>query len=532
MLQWIEIRNFVIIEKTRIDLCSGLNVISGETGSGKSLILNAIRFGLGHKLPVNPVGSFDDCSSVTLSLIINQAEYLIKRTITASGKSGVCVNGEKRSLTWLKALCEPIIAIHQQNSLTQWVHKDRPRECLDLFIDLDKSEYTSLYQTMIKCRKTLKDFKKQYQSQDHIDMKLRELKELDLLKPSLEEYEEVSSKIKAFDDLAKQVSLDSDIKDYFKESKVLSHVQKLQQLIQTSTDLILKQQITDVVLNIEDIQETFTQKSSLNQVQYDLAPLEARLKQYQPLIKRYGSLNHLCSTYGKLQDLAQQAIDYDETIKHHQQALTKAEDEVFQSAQQLSIIRMQGIKHFTQKVTHELSKMHLDKIEFDLVHSSVACNATGCDHFDFQVNLNKQSNASSLFETASGGEMSRFILAILMTLANKQDTQLYLFDEIDAGVSGLVADSMGTVFKDIAQSAQVLIITHQAPVASYADKHFSIHKQHQENYVESLVQSLEPTERIHELAMMMSGSKSHESLELARQLLEKGGIENGSHLSY
>lgn len=533
MLLWLEIENYIIIDKIRIDFSKGMNVISGETGSGKSLILSAMDFALAGKRPINPIGPFANTCKVSLKIEHQGQDLLFQREIFSKTSSSMAINGNRVSLKKVRDLKSQILSLYHQNTHSLMSSSRSAMDSLDAYINLDLNNYTALYNEYRNIQSQLKGHIESYQNQDQIDFKLKQLAELKTLDPTKEDYNGLIDQIKA------DHSLEVQSKALSKAYKSLNSIQTTSLLLELKSHLdayhddSMTSAINSIVLDFDDLSQLI--KTSYRELNLDLTNRQAidkRLEDYHIHIKRYGSLSNLCFYYDELLSLESKVANYQDKLTRLETQCLRLEDQVTSMAQQISIQRSQAIKPFCESVKNYLSYMKLDKIEFNIKHDTSTCHSRGMDHLLFQVNLNQQDEEVDLVTTASGGEISRFTLALLLTLAQKHQEHIYIFDEIDAGVSGLVSHSMGQLIQSLSQDHQVLIITHQAAMASYATQHMTIRKIRSSDQTRSHIQTLNNEERILELALMMSGQESRESMALAQQLLKKGGDYHGSPISY
>ena len=500
----------------------GFNVISGETGSGKSLVLNAIRFALGERLSPSPLGPFGPSTSVLMKLRLHQQDLSILRETFYDGKSSLSCNGKRMTPKALKHYLKDTFEIMKQHDqLTYNDHQTLSH--LDLFGQIDTSEYESHYQNYLRKVRDYKRFKEQYHSTQVLGARLAQLPELRLLNPSLEDYEMIETQLKDLDMKVSQHEILESLQTQFQTPSFKTTLTKLQTLFNQLDDDDLNHQFHDAHANLLDLSDTMNSRTfSMTQSTHETQLLEARLQAYHVYIKRFGSLQSLVKEYDLLKIQDECALDFDEQCNTYETHIKKMLMTLEDTAAQLSIHRSQLIKPFGDQVQSHLESMLLKDVCFDIEQTTGTLHSKGWDHFNFKVNINQHDQLSDFATTASGGEKSRFQLAISMTLAKVKQSSIYLFDEIDTGVSGQVASAMGWTLKNLSQHAQVIAITHQAPVASYADQHMYVFKKGHKGGIMSQAKTLLKNERPIELAMMMSGHQSDESLMLANQLLAKG----------
>lgn len=522
MLIRLEIYNFVIIKHSIIEFTEGFNCISGETGAGKSLIFDAILFCTGKRITPSPLGHFDKHAYVELKLNINGEDLIIKREIFSNGPSQIHLNQQKSTLKKVQESISPYLQVVQQNQA--FLDDTDALMCLDLIGNINLDQYQTEFKEYQALETKLRKFKQQFQSQSDIDLQLRELNELKTLNPSLSEVNQIEARLKQIDTQSDETDTLNTLLIHFQDRDFNHSLNQIYDTISRLNQNDLKEGFVHAYDLIQESKSAISNQVSDSTLNEDESlKLEARLQEYQAYIRRYISLDNLISTYDKLLNLESLNLDYHQQIESYESKLKTLKTQVTLDAKRIQLKRLQSIKHFTSKVKNYLADMYLKDVTFDLKHTEIPLNQSGCDHFEFVVNLNKVGELSVLQESASGGEKARFHLAILMVLSQHTNIPIYLFDEIDTGVSGRVAQALGQVFKDLGHLSQVITITHQAAVSAYATTHLHIHKQALDDMIYSDAQRLCLDGRIDEMAMMMSGQSNSASRTLATQLLKKGG---------
>lgn len=500
----------------------GFHVFSGETGSGKSLLLNAIRFVLGQRIHPSPIGPFGDCTSVSMTLTLHNQDLKIHREIFSHGKGTLTCNGKRILIKELEALIKDAFTLVHQEDEPQY-HSCEIQSFLDQYADISHHTYNQKYDEYTKLKKSLKKFKLHHQSQDAIDLKLSHLPELKQFNPSMDDYEAIELRLKHQDKQADNKKTLESLQSTFQSTTFRKHLNDLQMNFNQMDHNEWHHQFTDAYENLLDLKESVDQ--SCNDLKQSEHPkhLEARLSAYHIYIRRYGSLNQVITMYHDLMILEAQNLNFEEELSHLQEAILRVEREVHDLAAQISILRVNAIQPFTKAVNQYLEMMLLPEVSFTLSHTTGKIHNKGYDHFELHVSMNQEDQLNLFSKTASGGEKARVHLAIMMACAQSKHDMIYIFDEIDTGVSGKVANAMGQCLKSLSGASQVFAITHQAPVASYADQHYNIFKERHKDGIMSQAKPLYTKGRQLELAMMMSGHHSEESMQLAQQLLDKGG---------
>lgn len=523
MLQSLKITNFVIIEEAFFEFDSGFHVFSGDTGSGKSLLFNAILFVLGKRMNPVPIGSFQDSASVQLSLRIEGQDLRIHREIFSNGKSQLRINDKPVSIKKLKEILRGYIEIIEQEDTPSY-DNSYLTQCIDVYGSIDLGAYQMEYQKLTKLEKTLSERHKVHQK--HLNYKLRhnELNELKRLQPCFNEFETIEAQLKDMDQIRHNTTLLEAIHELLQNRQFCHTMTKLGTSIESLNRPELKNELLQVQLSLECIQELITDDIMKLKIDHAQEKLENRLKEYLPYIKRYGGLKQLCHTYQEFLEYESSVIDYGSDCNRLQNQIQVQLVSLDNMGKQISIQRVNTLPVLINDLISVLKELNLGQIDVQLKHRNTSAHQLGLDLFDLEVNLNQQDTLVDFKQTASGGEKSRFHLALLYCLAVKRNTKVYLFDEIDTGVSGSVSGAMGSVFSKLAQHAQVFLITHQAPIAAYAKTHFGIHKVNNGTKVISKSNRLLNKERVEALALMMAGNTSVQSCEVAQQLLKKGAL--------
>ena len=566
MLSLLRIKNFALIDYLELEFNSGLNVLTGETGAGKSIILDAIDLVLGAK--VNPrslrqgtqqgiiEATFTITKELELWLLEQMIEPLEEGYVTCSRelhlsqgsslKSRSRVNGILINRQLLNQLREHLIEITAQGQTIELMNSPRQRELLDLYGGEEISSLLNIvstaYQEYQEADKALKKYHKSQKEQ---------LQHLDLLQFQLQELE-----------LA-QLSEPQELELLEQESERLSHLVDLQQLSYqvyqllyqsdqdqpTVTDLLGKVESSLLMMSKYDLElESILEiiQSALNQVieaghQVNAYgdTLEANPERLQEVEERIRLLKRICRKYGPT--LAEAITQY-ETVQAELTSLTtheKSQEELENrqqetaailnsQCQRLSQLRQQTASKLEHNLVTELKPLAMDKVIFSCQLTPSPPTSLGTEQVDFYISPNAGEKPQPLLAIASGGEMSRFLLALKACFAQYQtDSHTLIFDEIDAGVSGKVAQAIALKLHQLAQKHQVLCVTHQPLVAAMADAHFHVSKEALEEdspqvrTVVRVVQLESNQTRTEELAQLVGGHSAEDAITFAQSLLKK-----------
>lgn len=564
MLRVIKIKNFALIENAEIPFEAGLNVLSGETGAGKSIILEAISLLLGGRASLDVIragsdeaiveGYFDikqlswlreRMKEVGLDEAIQDSELLIKRSIHRNGKNRIYINGEIATLNMLQRMCEGLVDLCGQNEHQSLFKQNVQIDLLD--------RYASLNAQAAKVRE-------QFQK----TMLLRE--EWEVLKRKEEErvqrLEFIKFQISELKDAALKSNEDEDLQN---EKKLLqSHEQRLQLVSQiegaldgeegamNSLKLALSKAkglaVVDVGAGVEALVKALESASAeieeaSSQTRAYLGQMDLRPGRLEQVQERLSVLTNLKRKYGQT---VEQMIEHktrlsgeidllenlSERLEGLQEEFATATRTLKKSAEELFLKRKKGSELFSKSVEKELKELRMGdasmcfELSFDEESdvSSWGPDTLGT-HIELQVQTNLGEGKKPIQKIISGGELSRLMLAIRRVISDKGGIGVYLFDEIDAGLGGQTAFTVGKKLKSVAQFNQVICITHVPQVAVFADHHLSIAKQMSKGRTVTTVQELNPTGRREEIARMLGSEKlTPAAIKNAKDLLQSAQV--------
>ena len=549
MLVSLNVKNFAIIDNIEMDFSSGMTVLTGETGAGKSLIIDAISLLLGKRAQVEQVrhgevkasitgvfSSLDDNIKVLLDDI--GVDYdptdniIIKREIYASGKSVCKINSDIVSLSDLSKIGDLICDIHSQEDNFGLVNPKNylsflRNERIDKLVLAYQEKYSTYKKILSEYNQKVKENDEINERADFIKYQFNELKsanlstqeEADLHEEEhyLKNYTNVETAIHEF----REIYEDKGALDLIYES--LQSLAKLKEYDKNYQELYSR--LEEAYYNISDISSnSLFKKRSDDFDEARLDEVEERLSLYSTLKRKYKkTTEELVEYYQKLSSELELITNFDDIIKDLKKKLDSSYQETYDIALKLREERVKYATLLEEKVIENLKDLELKntsfKISFD---GGTNFNKDGIDTIDFLVSFNKGEVLKPLSKVASGGEMSRFMLALKVVIGANLPQQTKIFDEIDSGVSGSVAHSIALKIKEISKLSQVLCITHLAQVASVGDNHIKISKGVSDNRTYTITKTLAHDERILELASMISnGNVTNNSINLAKELLEK-----------
>lgn len=551
MFRSLHVKNFAIIADINLDFEAGLTILTGETGAGKSLIIDATRLLLGGRLTTKVVrpgtdkaiieGVFENYNQQVKNLLneygIEELEddlLIIRREINAASKSIARINGMVVTLTQLECIGSYLMDIHTQNDTKKLFDT---HNYLDFIDSASTREILNVY--LVKRKNYLETLKKYQELKND---KEQDLKQLDFLKFQLNELEnahlieteeqDLQNELDYLNNFENINQLLTNIKSEFKDNNIIESVYDTMNSFEKMTQYndnyqSLTARLENIYYELKDILETVN--GDYYALEYDeerLNELNARLQYLTNLKRKYHTdISGLLKYKEELSYQVKLNENYDELLDETKKALLDSYQELLAMALQLSNERKKNAKNLVEDVLRTLDDLILPRVYFDIQFidncpinefDSSKFKNNGIDTVDFLISFNVGQSATSLAKIASGGEMSRIMLALKVHLTKHLKLSTIIFDEIDSGISRNVAAAVGTKMKEISKNCQVLAITHLPIVASYADEHMFINKDTIEEQTIVKVQKLTEEERIKELAYMLSPN-SHQS-EMVRQI--------------
>lgn len=550
MLQKLSINNYAIIDKLEIDFSEKLNIITGETGAGKSIIVGALGLILGEradstvlvnkekKCIVEGFFKADTKKSVKDFLKENELdadeELVLRREIGTNGKSRAFINDTPVNLSKLQHLSVLLVDLHQQFDTLELGESDFQREVIDALgsNSVLLGDYRAIYQQFQKAKKEWEELKNQKQQFD---------KEADYNKFQYNELEEAGFKENELENIDTELKMLSNAegiksalsKVYFEleenDTPLVQQIKSLINQLQTyqsyHPDLpALQQRLHSLQIELQDISDEVGRIN--DHVNYDPAKIEQlseRLSVGYKLLKKHGikTTNELLAIQKQLEEKMQAVLNIDEAIQQKEKQTFQLINEAASLAKKLSAVRIKQIKPLEDKVNKLLSQVGMPnaKLKVD-IKREIELNPHGVDTIEFLFDANKSGQYQPVRKVASGGELSRLMLCIKSLVAQSIDLPTMIFDEIDTGISGEAAKQVGIILKGLALQRQVICITHQPQIAGKADAHFFVYKEIVKDAVKTNIRRLSNEERITAIAKMLSGEKpTAAALENAREMV-------------
>ena len=549
MLTHLYISNIVLIEKLNLEFGAGLNILTGETGAGKSILMDALALALGARSDAGLVRHGCDSASVIAEFDTINAELckildengidcddnlILRRTLSADGKSRAWINDTPVSIKTLKQVGDTLVEIHGQFANHALLNPSTHRDALDAFGVATIPDYAQLlsrthdaYIAYHNAKKKLDDLQKTLEkSASDRDFLTHNVNELSALGVQVGEEEQLASQRTSMMNAEKDSAILSDA-----IAALNPRGESLYDNIYTAANILLRIK-TDPNPYTEQIDALYNAAQILSDVEEKLAPAEIDTATLDSVEERLFAIRAAARKYRvtadelpqKLAEMTEQlnAIENSDTELKKQTAIVKsAYNEFTAAATQLTNARADAAKQLRTRMLAELPDLKLGNADFMAECATAAPSVDGCDDIVFMIKTNPGMPFAPLHRAASGGELARLMLALRVVLSNSGAGHTFVFDEIDTGISGATASAVGDRLNRLATGSQALVITHSAQVAGYADKHFKISKQTHDDTTTTTVTEITGDDRINEIARIISGAKiTPESLATARTLIK------------
>jgi len=549
MLQKLRILNYAIIDELTISFSQKLNIITGETGAGKSILMGALDLVLGKRADTAILKEKDKKCIVEATFVVknNEAiqqffvqndldkeeEILIRREIAANGKSRSFVNDTPVNLSQLKELTANLVDLHRQFDTQEIGSENFQREVMDALAD-NAALLAQLKTVYAKYSAVKNELDVLQQQQANAD------KEADYNKFLLEEFTEINLKENELEDLDAEIKLLSNAENIKMQLSVVygflsggeepvvqnlkSFSQKLSGLKEFHTAIEdLQKRLVSAQLEIQDVADELERID--DEIVYEAERINAvneRVSAGYKLLKKHSVTN--TAQLLEIQETLQQKLD---AVFNITNAIEKAEkeskklfDEATVLATKINTNRVEQVKPFVQKVNDLLTQVGMPNGQIKVAINSVALSANGSDEINFLFDANKTNRFEPLHKVASGGELSRLMLSVKSLVAKKLQLPVLIFDEIDTGISGEAAKQVGFIMKELSGSHQLIAITHQPQIAAKANAHYFVYKQIIKDTIQTSVRLLNEDERIVAIAQMLSGEKpTAAALENAKEMM-------------
>lgn len=549
MLQKLFIRNYAIIESVEIEFSDKLNIITGETGAGKSILVGALGLILGERADSSVLfnatqkciveGSFSIRERSDIQKILQQGdldadeEIVIRREVASTGKSRAFINDTPVTLSQLKQFTSLLVDLHQQFDTLELGNSDFQREVIDALAahKIVLKQYQEAYTQYSTTQKALAAAKEQQASAN------KELDYYTFLYTELEEAQWKENELETLDAELKLLGNAENIKSVLDkigyqlnegEQPLVQQLKGISNQLQSLHDFHaaipgLVQRLQSAQIELRDITDEIEHIN--NGIRFDEERIQVvsdRLALGYKLLKKHGvqTTNELLAIQNKLQQQLDKVLNLDTEIAQLEKKAATQLQQAQQLAQTLTVNRQKQVAPFEKNTDKLLTQVGMPNARIKIAINPAALNVTGGDAIEFLFDANKSNRFEPLKKVASGGELSRLMLCIKSLVAASVQLPTLIFDEIDTGISGEAARQVGIIMKDLGQSHQVIAITHQPQIAAKADAHFFVYKKEKDEKINTRIKLLSAEERVDTIAQMLSGEKPTASaLENAREMM-------------
>lgn len=549
MLHKLHIQNYAIIEDLTIEFSDGLNIITGETGAGKSILMGALNLILGqradsgvlqdttkkcmvegyfHVQQHEAIHSFLEMHELDVS-----TEVLVRREIGSNGKSRSFVNDTPVNLSQLKQLAVLLVDLHQQFDTLDLGEEDFQGEVVDALADnanllkelqtvfnnysIQKKELEALQSQQANANKELDYNQFLFDELNELSLKENELEDLDAELKILSNAESIKQQLAAV-----YVELKEGEQPLVQQLRQMQH--KLNAMQTFHPDIAgLHERMKSSVIELQDVADELERIDE--NISYDAQKIQHandRLSAGYKLFKKHGvnSTTELLSIQETLQQKLLTVLNISNTIEKAQTTLDVLLQKCLKLAQKISVNRKAQIDAFANNVNILLAQVGMPNARLKVQLSDANLSATGIDDISFLFDANKSNRFEPLHKVASGGELSRLMLSVKSLVAKKLELPTLIFDEIDTGISGEAARQVGIIMKDLSVAHQLISITHQPQIAAKAAAHFFVYKQVVSNKIVTNIKKLGQAERINAIAQMLSGEKpTAAAIENAKEMI-------------
>lgn len=561
MLKELCIKDFALIDYSKINFFEGFNIFTGETGAGKSIVIDALLFALGKRADKSFIRKNKSKTTIEAifylesnnkdaikSLLIEEGidldedMIILRREIYEDGKSTCRLNGKLVTRSFLSLITSLMITIHSQNEFSEILTKESQLNILDDFISLKSDDvYNSYKKIFLSYRLKQEELSQILTTYDNAFM----LRELDIIKYQIKEIEEAKLNKGEFEGLESKINLlehseeisllinniyndsysnsDNILKkiDFFKNS--LSKFSKSDELINNWYE-----GFNEVYYKLEDI--TLTIRDNLDKFSYDygkLADLKQRYSDINKILLKYGKdIDSVFDYLGEMYNRKNYLENIDSNIINLKNEISSLEIDLEDYSKKISQKRLIGISELKSAIVDELISLDMINSKFDIkLENTTEFGINGRDSISFLISFNKGEDLKPFNKIASGGEISRFMLALKKVSATFDNISTIVFDEIDTGISGKAAKVVGEKLKEISKHRQIICITHLPQIAAKGDYHFAVQKLESGDKTHSFITQLSKDERISEIAKMISGDDtSTTSYKYAKEMIELNWI--------
>ncbi len=551
MLQSLHIENAAVIKSADIDFENGFMVLSGETGAGKSIIIDSINLLSGSRLSRDMIRTgeekllvsavFSDCREEVVALLDSygiscDGSVMISRTLSRDGKSSVKINGRTVTQSLQKELCRLLINIHGQNDNQRLMQRSAQIEILDSYAENGEllSAYTKVYRELLDTRSKLQELDsntaEKLRMRDMLRYQIEEIAAARLKEGEEEALEAESKRLSSMEKIHAQTHLAYRAL-HGSEKSVTVLLDRASSALEKIGDVLPEaaseaKRLEEFRYEIEDIAETLKGYAEADEDPTQrLNKIESRLSMISKLRRKYGAdVREIIAFREKAQEQLDHIEDADVIREDLEKECDRLEKEARALAESIREKRRTASGSIVSAVSETLAFLDMPKVRFSIsLTPAEQLQHDGGDSVEFLISANAGEPMMRLEKIASGGELSRIMLALKSVLSDKDGVETVIFDEVDAGISGKTSRKVGIKLREIARQIQVICVTHSAQIASLADKHFLISKQDEEGRTQTKVCELDGDGRIAEIARILGGIDVTETQRaVAREMIEEG----------
>ena len=550
MLSTLYIENIAVIEKTNIEFSKGLNVLTGETGAGKSIIIDSINAVTGHRTSKDIIRTGSENAFVSATFtnvdlnILKKAEemgfksddgtLILSRELSLNGRSVCRINDRPATVTTLKELGINLINIHGQHESLELMQSDSHINYIDNYADIakEKEDYYSSYKELCKLKKLLNDNGSDEEKRLYdIDLLTFQVYEIDNASLTIGEDEELANEKKLLQNSEK-------IRTYLDKAKsVLSGYGVSEgacNLVDEASTSLIKasnfyDEAEDISNRLSDLSYTLSDISTeisdlIDNLEFDpsrLEEIELRLDEIYKLKRKYGNtIEEILEYRDNAAIRLDKLLNYDKNMAELKEKYNNLLEKAVEKAEKLTVLRKKAGEEFSQKVQEEMSFLDMPNVRIFVSMEETPLTSTGKDKVEILISANPGETPKPVSKIASGGELSRMMLAIKTVLSASDMVDTLIFDEVDTGISGKASRKVGLKLKEVSNNRQVICVTHQAQIASLGDSHHLIRKNVNDGRTFTDVITLDHKGRVDELSRIMGGIQITDSTRnLAEEML-------------
>ena len=555
MLNRLYVKGVALIKEADIEFDGGLNVLSGETGSGKSIILDSINFVLGSKADKSMIRHGEseafvkaefkvDEKSEAVSIlndydIESEGEIVISRRFGIDGKNSIKINGNTVTLAMLKAVTLHLVDVHGQSEHFFLLNENNQLKVIDNLLG-DKAENIKAQLSQILAEKRQYrdkisllggDESERERKLDLLEYQIREIENADLKSGELEELKERRNKIVNVEKILNAVNIVKDCLDgdggisdnLYSASRELGRISGISdeyENILTRLDGI-GDDIGDISATLSDIAD------NLNFDENEAQTVEDRISLIKSLMKKYGATEEDVIAYKeRIKDERDALLNSAELLENYLKQIEDCDNRLYKLCIELSALRKQAAATFCKSIEAELKTLNIPDAVFNIrfnefIRETAKLGSNGCDEIVFEFSANKGEPVKPLSKVISGGEISRFMLAVKTQLKNLNGISTYIFDEIDAGISGYTADMVAKKFKSIAESTQILAVSHLPQICAASDAQYLIYKKEENGITCTNIKKLSSEQKVDEIVRLIGNVNSQSARQHAEELIKQ-----------